>query len=98
MPRLKIIANPRGGGKPVLIGEVDDSGFFFARQRGDSGRGRLAHPGSHQLISLLGDGFMGRFFQVVTDGTLLNNCQIVLSSGHIEFMFNGVHNVGDDYA
>ena len=68
MPRLKILANPRGGGKPALIGEVEDSGFSYARARGSSGRGRLAHPGSHQLIELLGDGFMVRRFQVITDG------------------------------
>jgi hypothetical protein len=97
MPRLKILANPRGGGKPVLIGEVEDSGFSYSRTRGDSGRGRLGRPGCHELIRLLGDGYMQRRFQVFTAGTLLNTCQIVLSSGHIEFVFDSVHDVGPNY-
>lgn len=88
MARVKILSTPGGRpGVPDEIGDVEDSGLSFSQRRGQFGRGRLESPGCHELIDLLGDGYMMRPFHLVQGKRLLSNCRIVRMSGHIEFEY-----------
>lgn len=92
MARLKILSTPDGlPGRPVEIGECEDSGLAFKQRRGELGRGRLEHPGCDQLIDHLQKGttlgYMERRFHLVKGARCLSNCSIVMHSGHVEFVY-----------
>jgi hypothetical protein len=71
--RVKIASTRDGGpGRPIEIGEIELDVIDHGNQRAT-----ISGPGQHDLIQLLGDGFMGRNFHMVFDGKGLANCRII---------------------